>query len=156
VASATDPDQITISVQSDLTILKRERLPREYLTMITSDQIAQLFLKLLKENDNSENYYDDANYLKTIIECLGNVLNFKYMPEIAQEIYRQFKLDQIGRFSLQFSIIRGAISGYFKMKKQIYLLKNEKLNYLDPMQVQDKDYYDDQIYDTEVTLNQMA
>ena len=91
---------------------------------MSSDQIAQLFLKLLKENDNSENYYDDANYLKTIIESLGNVLNFKFMPEIAQEIYRQFKLDQIGRFSLQFSIIHGAISGFFKMKKQIYLVRN--------------------------------
>jgi len=56
--------------------------------MMSSDQIAQLLLKLLKENDNSENFYDDGNFLKTIIESLGNVLNFKYMPEIAKEIYR--------------------------------------------------------------------
>jgi hypothetical protein len=89
--------------------------------MTSSDQIAQLLLKLLKENDNSVNPYDDANYLKTIIASLGNVLNFKMMPEIAKEVYRQFKLDQIGRFSLQFAITRGAISGYFKMRKQIYL-----------------------------------
>jgi hypothetical protein len=56
--------------------------------MTSSDQIAQLLLKLLKENDNSENFYDDANFLKTIISSLGNVLNFKYMPDIATEIYR--------------------------------------------------------------------
>ena len=61
--------------------------------MVTSDQIAHLLLKLLLENDNSENFFDDSSYLKTIIRSLGSLDNFKHMPEIAKEIYRQFKLD---------------------------------------------------------------
>ena len=124
--------------------------------MMSSDQIAQLLLKLLKENDNSENFYDDGNFLKTIIESLGNVLNFKYMPEIAKEIYRQFKLDQIGRFSLQFAITRGAISGYFKIRKQIYLYRNEKAKLLDLNLAQDTEFYENQIAETESILNMMG
>ncbi len=67
--------------------------------MMSSDQIAQLLLKLLQENDNSENFYDDSSYLKTIIKAMGSLDSFKYMPEIANEIHRQFKLDHIGKFS---------------------------------------------------------
>jgi hypothetical protein len=88
-------------------------------------------LNLLKDNDNSENFFDDSCYLKQIIKSLGSLDNFKFMQEIAKEIYRQFKLDHIGQFSPQFAITKGAIAAFFNMKKQIFLFQNVKKKYID-------------------------
>lgn len=119
-------------IGTELVKIKRQQLPREKMLKLSSDQIACLFLKLLKENDNSENYFDDSCYLKQIIKSLGSLDNFKYMPEIAYEVYRQFKMDhRIGRFSSQFSVTKGAIAAFFGMKKQIHLLTQEKRKYID-------------------------
>lgn len=74
-------------------------------------------MRLLQENDNSENPFDDSFYIKQILKALGNLDCFKLLPEIATEIYRQFRLDYIGKFSPQFAITKGAIAGYFKLKK---------------------------------------
>ena len=48
------------------------------------------------------------------------------MYEIACEIYRQFKLDQISNSSPQFAITIGAIKGYYNMRKQIYRFVRSK------------------------------
>jgi hypothetical protein len=72
---------------------------------------------LLDENDNSENPFDDSFYVKQILISLGKLDNFKYMPQIASEIYRQFRLDHIGRFSPHFAITKGALLGYFSLRK---------------------------------------
>ena len=93
----------------------------------SSESIATLLMRLLKENDNSENPFDDSYYLKQILKALGNLDCFKMLPEIAVEIYRQFKLDYIGKYSPQFSITMGSIAGYFKLRKQIYLFNKEKI-----------------------------
>lgn len=107
----SESGNISISIpNADLAQIKAKRAPREFLLRMSSDQIAQLLLKLLQENDNSENSYDDSHYLKQIIKSLGCLDNFKLMPEIAKEVYRQFKLDHIGRFSPQFAITKGAIA----------------------------------------------
>jgi hypothetical protein len=45
-------------------------------------------MKLLQENDNQENPFDDSFYIKQILKAMGNIDNFKYIPEIASEIYR--------------------------------------------------------------------
>jgi hypothetical protein len=66
---------------------------------VSSESIATLLIKLLSENDNSLNPFDDSFYLKQIIKSLGSLDSFIHMEEIGKEIYRQFKLDHIGSFS---------------------------------------------------------
>jgi hypothetical protein len=80
-------------------VTKVEKCPREELLRMSSDDLATLLLKLLRENDNSENSMDDSHYIGQILKSLGKLDNFKYLPEIAQEVFRQFKLDNIGRRS---------------------------------------------------------
>jgi hypothetical protein len=58
-----------------------------------------MLLRVLEQNDNSENCLDDSFYLKDVITALGRLDNVLIMPEIAKEIYRQFKLDQISNSS---------------------------------------------------------
>lgn len=90
-------------------------------------------MRLLSENDNSVNPFDDSFYIKTILKALGNLDCFKHINAIAHEIYRQFRLDYIGKFSPQFAITKGAIQGYFNMRKSIFLFRNKKLNNIDPI-----------------------
>ena len=52
------------------------------------------------------------------------------MPVIAEEIYRQFKLDQISNSSPNFAITLGALRGYFNLKKQIFRFRTEKWSLL--------------------------
>lgn len=66
---------------------------------ITSDLISNLMIRLLNENDNSENAFDDCFLISKIIASLGKLDNFKMLPKIAAEINRQFNLDHIGKFS---------------------------------------------------------
>lgn len=96
----------------------------------TSDLISNLMIRLLKENDNSENAFDDCFFIAKIIKNLGKLDNFKVLPQIATEINRQFNLDHIGKFSPQFAITKGAIKGYYNMLKQIFKFKNHKLPHL--------------------------
>lgn len=77
--------------------------------------------------------------------------SFKFMPEIANEIHRQFKLDHIGKFSPQFAITIGSISGFFNMRKQIYLFRDEKSKYIDVAK-EDMEYYYKQIHSAEEIL----
>jgi hypothetical protein len=63
------------------------------------------------------------------------------MPDIAKEVYRQFKLDHIGQFSPHFAITEGAIAAFFNIKKQIFLFRNEKSRYLNPL-LEDMSFYE--------------
>lgn len=74
-------------------------------------------MRVLEQNDNSDNYFDDSFYLKDLIASLGRMDNILMMPEIAAEVYRQFKLDQISNSSPNFAITLGAIKAYFNMRK---------------------------------------
>jgi len=47
---------------------------------ITSDLISHLLIRLLQENDNSENPFDDSFYISKILTNLGKLDNFEYMP----------------------------------------------------------------------------
>ena len=76
-----------------------------------------MLLKVLEQNDNSDNYFDDSFYIRDILASLGRLDNLNYMVKIASEILRQFKLDQISNSSPQFSITSGAIKGYFNLRK---------------------------------------
>lgn len=60
--------------------------PRDY--SLVSDKVAQLFLCLLKENDNSDNAFDDSFYIAKLLSNLGKLNNFKIMPTIAREVLR--------------------------------------------------------------------
>ena len=71
---------------------------RDYST--TTELISNLFIRLLRENDNSENAFDDCFLIGKLIKNMGKLDNFKYMPSIAEEIKRQFNLDGIGKFSV--------------------------------------------------------
>ena len=93
---------------------------------MTTDKVAYVLLKVLEEGDNSENQFDDSFYIKDILASLGRLDNLRYMYEIACEIYRQFKLDQISNSSPQFAITIGAIKGYYNMRKQIYRFERTK------------------------------
>lgn len=52
-----------------------------------------MLLRVLEQNDNSENDVDDSFYLKDLIASLGNLDNIAMMPALATEIFRKFKLD---------------------------------------------------------------
>lgn len=52
--------------------------PRDF--CVTSDLICRLMIRLLQENDNSENPFDDSFYLSKILANLGKLDNFDYMP----------------------------------------------------------------------------
>ena len=99
---------------------------------ITTSRVAEMLLKVLEQNDNSENYFDDSFYIRDILASLGRLDNLNYMVKIAREILRQFKLDQISNSSPQFSITSGAIKGYFNLRKQIYRFINCKRPNIDP------------------------
>jgi len=47
-----------------------------------------MLLRVLEQNDNSENNFDDSFYLRDVIACLGRIDNLSMMPAIATEIYR--------------------------------------------------------------------
>jgi hypothetical protein len=61
--------------------------------------------------------------------------NFSMMPTIAEEVLRQFKLDQIANSSPHFSISIGAIKAYFNLRKCIFKYLNTKLPHMDPLNV---------------------
>ena len=60
---------------------------------ITTDKVAEMLLKVLEQNDNSENYFDDSFLLRDILASLGRLDNINYIAKIASAIYSQFKLD---------------------------------------------------------------
>jgi len=47
-----------------------------------------MLLLVLKQNDNSDNPFDDSFYLRDLIASLGRMDNVTLMPTIADEIYR--------------------------------------------------------------------
>ena len=87
---------------------------------LTTDLISTLMMKLLHENDNSENAFDDCFLIGKILSNLGKLDHFECMPLIAREIQRQFNFDHIGKFSAQYAVSKGAIKGYYNMRKQIH------------------------------------
>ena len=71
----------------------------ETVSKCTTEIVANMLLRVLKQNDNSENPFDDSFYLRDLIASLGRLDNVPMMPIIAEEIYRQFELDQISNSS---------------------------------------------------------
>jgi hypothetical protein len=45
-----------------------------------------MLMKVLEQNDNSENHFDDSFYLKDVIISLGRLDKIELMPDIAKEI----------------------------------------------------------------------
>jgi hypothetical protein len=56
-------------------------------------------IKLIKENDNSENPFDDCFFISKLLANLGKLDDFSVMPDIAKEAEKQFNLDNIGKYS---------------------------------------------------------
>ena len=54
----------------------------------TTDKICEILIKLLRENDNSENAFDDCFMISKQLKNLGKLNNFTWMPAIATEIVR--------------------------------------------------------------------
>ena len=48
---------------------------------VTSKKISEILIKLIKENDNSENAFDD----RPLLANLGKLDDFSVMPDIAKE-----------------------------------------------------------------------
>jgi hypothetical protein len=71
---------ISISLTGQTLTTKVEKCPREELLKVSSDDLAVLFLKLIQENDNSQNPMDDSHYIAQILKSLGKLDNFKYLP----------------------------------------------------------------------------
>lgn len=65
----------------------------------STEDMAKMLLQVLAQNDNSNNDYDDSYYLRDLLAALGRLDNVKLMPQVAAEVYRQFKLDQISNSS---------------------------------------------------------
>ena len=73
--------------------VKRPKLIDESLYKVTTDAVAKMLIKVLEQNDNSENSFDDSFLIKDLLASLGRLDNLQLMPSIATEILRQFKLD---------------------------------------------------------------
>ena len=97
---------------------------------ITTDKVAETLLKVLEQNDNTDNYFDDSYLIRDILASLGRLDNINYLARVSSEIYRQFKLDQISNSSPQFAITTGAIKGYFNLRKQIYRFIHSKKQHI--------------------------
>lgn len=54
---------------------------------VTTDKVAQMLLKVLEQNDNSENYFDDSFLVRDILASLGRLDNINYIARIATAIY---------------------------------------------------------------------
>ena len=111
---------------------RANRLVDENLYRVTTDKVAQVLLRVLEQGDNSDNQFDDSFYIKDILASLGRLDNLPRMHQIACEIYRQFKLDQISNSSPQFAVTIGAIKGYYNMRKQIFRFVNFKKDNIAP------------------------
>lgn len=53
-------------------------------------------IRLIKENDNSENPFDDSFYISKLLSNLGKLDNFDFLPQICSIIENKFNLDNIG------------------------------------------------------------
>ena len=123
---------------------------------LTTDLISTLMMKLLHENDNSENAFDDCFLIGKILSNLGKLDHFECMPLIAKEMQRQFNFDHIGKFSAQYAVSKGAIKGYYNMRKQIYRYQQFKKPYIDEQKQQhESDEIDGKIKETEEILNEI-
>lgn len=60
----------------------------ESLYRVTTDAVAKMLIKVLEQNDNSENPFDDSFQIRDLLAALGNLDNINLMPKIAAEIYR--------------------------------------------------------------------
>lgn len=98
---------------------------------LSTDLAAKLLLRLLQENDNSDNAFDDSHYISKLLTALGSLQNFEHMPLIAQEIEKHLLLDGLGQNYTKNEVSRGCIRAYFKMRKQIYTYKQFKRPYFD-------------------------
>jgi len=54
-----------------------------------------MLLSLLKNNDNSQNPFDDCFYVKNLLKSMGNLTCFGQLEEIVVEVHRQLKLDLV-------------------------------------------------------------
>jgi hypothetical protein len=52
---------------------------------VTSKKISEILIKLIKENDNSENPFDDCFFISKLLANLGKLDDFSVMPDIAKE-----------------------------------------------------------------------
>jgi hypothetical protein len=62
---------------------------------ISRESLGLMMLNILKNNDNSQNPFDDAYFTKQVLKSIGNLNCFRLLPQIMEEVYRQFKLDLI-------------------------------------------------------------
>ena len=67
---------------------KKPKLIDESLYRVTTDAVAKMLIKVLEQNDNSENPFDDCFLIRDLLSALGNLANINLMPKIAAEIYR--------------------------------------------------------------------
>ena len=85
--------------------------------MTSTSDVSQILLRLLQENDNSENAFDDAFYLAKLLANLGKLDDFSAMPVIAREALKYLQIDTISRKSPLNALSKGAIKCYFNIRK---------------------------------------
>ena len=68
--------------------LKKPKLIDEALYRVTTDAVAKMLIKVLEQNDNSENPFDDSFLVRDLLAALGRLDNVALMPKIATEIFR--------------------------------------------------------------------
>ena len=132
VASIDTKSQAKSRMRSRISAATKQHLVDISDFRITTERVAQMLLKVLEQNDNSENYFDDSFLVRDILASLGRLDNMNYLHRIACEIHRQFRLDQISNSSPRFAITAGAIKGFFNLRKQIFRFLQRKQQYIDP------------------------
>ena len=85
----------------------------------TTDALTTLLLRLLQQNDNCDNPFDDAYWLKNILEALGRCDDFSKLAAILKEVEKYLKIDA-GPRSVHGAVSKGAISCYFGLRKGIW------------------------------------
>ena len=61
----------------------------------TDSNHIKLFLRFIKENDNSNNEYDDSYYLANLIGSLLSVKNPYFVKKVLKETLRYLHLEQV-------------------------------------------------------------
>lgn len=123
---------------------------------VTTDEVCELMMRLLRENDNSDNAFDDSFWIGKLLANLGKLSKYEAMKAIALELLRQFNLDHIGKFSPQYAVTKGAVKGYFNMRKQIFAFRQSILPNLETRFNNEFALFQDQIKDAELVLDRIG
>lgn len=81
----TSANAIKASLNQEVEIVEPLDNPNLY---TSTERLSNMMIKLLDENENSTNAYDDSFWISKILRNLGKLDNIEMMEYIARKVYR--------------------------------------------------------------------